>query len=115
RPFRIKWGSVGPFPRSEPGGGRTPAGRFLCAQPFQPARFRSVATGRPERAPGVAAAELVEPAARDGPAEIRHEPLVEPNIMHRNQNRAKHLAGKKVMPDRPPGEVLARVAVAARL
>src|SRR5690349_12914115 len=52
---------------------------------------RGFATARPERATGVVAGELLERPARDRPAEVRHEPLVEPNIMHGNQNRAKHL------------------------
>ena len=36
-----------------------------------------------------------------------HQALVEPHIMHGNEDGSKHLAGKKEVPDRPPGEVLA--------
>src|SRR5687767_3853510 len=69
---------------------------------------------RPQRTPRVGRQELCKSSLRQRPADVRHEPLVEPGIMHRNQDGTKHLRRKKVMPYRPPGEVQARVTVAAR-
>src|SRR5947199_22679 len=54
-------------------------------------------------------------ARGDGPADVRHQPLVEPNIMHGSEDRAKHLAGEKKVPNRPAGKRPAGVAVAPRL
>src|SRR5437764_8393733 len=76
---------------------------------------RVVGARRSKPAPRVRFAKLIKTSARDRPADVRHEPLVEPNIMHGNQNRAKHLGGKKEMPQRPAAEIAAGVAVATAL
>src|SRR5258706_8585600 len=72
-----------------------------------------VLRARSKPASGVVLQKPPERSIANGPADIRHEPLVEPNIMHRNKDRAKHFAGKKEMPDRPPGKYTASVAIAA--
>src|SRR5689334_18895658 len=70
---------------------------------------------RPEHASRVIPAKIVESPLADRPADVSHQPLVEPNIMHRAKDRAKHLAGIKKVPDRYAAEIAARIAVASRL
>src|SRR5688572_22974535 len=70
----------------------------LCELPVDscqlPARHWQLATvlSRPQPAPRVLTPELVECSIADRPADVRHQPLVEPDIMHGEQNRSKHLA-----------------------
>src|SRR6185503_7549515 len=48
-------------------------------------------------------------------ADIRHKPLIETNIMHRQQDRAKHLPRQEEVPNRPAAETAAGVTIAASL
>src|SRR4051812_29196604 len=75
----------------------------------------AVIFARPESAPRIALPEGLERARFDRPAEVARQPLVEPNIMHGRQHRAKHLARQKIVTDRPEGKFPAGVTVAARL
>src|SRR5258706_1514619 len=74
-----------------------------------------VLRARSKPASGVVLQKPPERSIANGPADVRHEPLEEPNIMHRNEDRAKHFACKKEMPDRPAGKRAAGIAVAAGL
>src|SRR5215212_3230405 len=74
-----------------------------------------VLVSRAQPAPRVAASEVFELARTDRPANVRHQALVEPNIMQRNEDRAKHLAREKKVSDRPTGKRAARITVAAGL
>ena len=64
---------------------------------------------------GVFEQEPCECSTGDGLADIRHEPLEEPNIMHRNEQRAKHLVREKIVTDGSAGKSTAGVALAAGL
>src|SRR6266566_6729013 len=54
----------------------------------------------------------MKPPSTDGAADIRHEALVEPHIMHGNEDGSKHLVGEKKVADGATGEIAASVAVA---
>src|SRR5258706_12098493 len=53
----------------------------------------------------------MKPPSTDGAADIRHEALVEPDIMHRNEDGSKHLVGEKKVADGAAGEIAASVAI----
>src|SRR2546423_15413742 len=55
----------------------------------------------------------MKPPSADGAADIRHEALVEPNIMHGNQYRSKHLGREKKVANGAAREMRASVAIAA--
>jgi hypothetical protein len=61
---------------------------------------RHVTTSRPEPAPRVGPPEFFETPGPDRPADVRHQALVEPDIMQGNEDGAKHLAREKKVPDR---------------
>ena len=85
-----------------------------AADPFHASLItRHDFASRPEPAPRVSPPEFVKAPGPDRPADVRHQALVEPNIMQGNENRAKHLAGEKKVPDRPLRECATRVTVAA--
>ena len=104
-----------------PAGGLAVACATIEDRAFKRAPFaRNLAQCRhasrgPELTPRIVRAELLKSPLADRPADVRHQPLVEPHIMHGNEHRAKHLAGEKKVPDRPAGESPAGVAVAAGL
>src|SRR3954466_9564163 len=70
---------------------------------------------RTQRAPRVGPPELLEVPFGNGPADVRHQALVEPDIMHGDEDRSKHLGGEKKVADGAAGEGAAGVAVAAGL
>src|ERR1051325_3711068 len=55
--------------------------------------------GWPQQAPRVATHKVMKPPSADGAADIRHEALVEPHIMHGNEHRSKHLGREKKVAD----------------
>lgn len=59
--------------------------------------------------------KLIESARCYRLTDIRHQPLVEADIMQGNEDGAKHLAGEKVMTDRPTGKMATGVTVARGL
>ena len=69
----------------------------------------------PLKTSGVFEQEPGERSIGDGLADIGHEPLEEPNIMHRNEQRAKHLVREKIVTDRSAGKCTASVALATGL
>src|SRR6478672_2194787 len=83
------------------GGGFTTLGRF--------GTYANLRRRRPQRRARVGPPPLVECPLPDRPADVRHQPLEEPNIMQGNEDRAKHLAREKIVPDRAPGERPTRV------
>src|SRR4051812_39426870 len=54
----------------------------------------------------------MKPPSTDGAADIRHEALVEPHIMHGNEDGSKHLVGEKKVADCAAREIAASIAVA---
>src|SRR5438874_3686812 len=68
-----------------------------------------------QQTPRVCLPELLEATVADRLAHVRHQPLVESNIMHGNQHGTKHLTGEKEMADRPAWEVPAGVTIASCL
>src|SRR5438477_12525503 len=54
----------------------------------------------------------MKPPSTDGAADIRHEALVEPHIMHGNEDGSKHLVGEKKVANGAAGKIAASVAVA---
>ncbi len=67
----------------------------------------------PDQTSGVGPPEVFKRPGRDRGADIGHQPLVEPNIMHGNEDGSKHLAREKKVPDRPARESPASITVAA--
>src|SRR5438874_11474645 len=55
----------------------------------------------------------MKPPSANGAADIRHEALVEPNIMHGNEHRSKHLGREKKVANGTAREMPAGVAIAA--
>ena len=55
--------------------------------------------GAPNRELAVSRLDTGHRGFADGAADIRHEALVEPNIMHGNEHRSKHLGREKKVAD----------------
>src|SRR5437762_7901915 len=78
---------------------------------FSPAHL--VIFCRSQQTPRVSRTELLKATVADRLAHVRHQPLVESNIMHRNQHGSKHLTSEKEMADRPACKRATGVAIAA--
>src|SRR3954451_9779304 len=73
----------------------------------------SICCCRADRGACVVLGEFFKSPLANCPTDVRHQPLVESDIMHGNQHGSKHLAGEKKVPDGAARERSTSIAVAA--